>query len=102
VRHPRRIISITRILVDRRSCLQQLCYLSGSKRRKALVSAIISLAGANGSYDLASFNPNARPELIPVGRLGAPDEVAEVAVMLARNGYITGQTINVNGGWYMS
>jgi 3-oxoacyl-[acyl-carrier protein] reductase len=27
---------------------------------------------------------------------------AEVAVMLARNGYITGQTINVNGGWYMS
>jgi 3-oxoacyl-[acyl-carrier protein] reductase len=28
--------------------------------------------------------------------------VAEVAVMLARNGYITGQTINVNGGWYMS
>lgn len=29
-------------------------------------------------------------------------EAAEVAVMLARNGYITGQTINVNGGWYMS
>jgi len=27
--------------------------------------------------------------------------VAGVAVMLARNGYITGQTINVNGGWYM-
>jgi NAD(P)-dependent dehydrogenase (short-subunit alcohol dehydrogenase family) len=27
---------------------------------------------------------------------------AEVAVMLARNGYITGQTVNVNGGWYMS
>jgi len=25
-----------------------------------------------------------------------------VAVMLAGNGYITGQTINVNGGWYMS
>jgi len=23
-------------------------------------------------------------------------------VMLAQNGYITGQTINVNGGWYMS
>ena len=21
---------------------------------------------------------------------------------LARNGYLTGQTINVNGGWYMS
>lgn len=47
-------------------------------------------------------NPKARPDLIPVGRFGAADEVASVAVMLARNGYITGQTINVNGGWYMS
>jgi len=25
-----------------------------------------------------------------------------VVVMLASNGYITGQTININGGWYMS
>jgi 3-oxoacyl-[acyl-carrier protein] reductase len=46
-------------------------------------------------------NPKAKPDLIPVGRFGAADEVAAVAVMLARNGYITGQTINVNGGWYM-
>jgi len=39
-----------------------------------------------------------------VGQLAATveAEVADVAVMLARNGYITGQTINVNGGWYMS
>jgi 3-oxoacyl-[acyl-carrier protein] reductase len=44
----------------------------------------------------------AKPEMIPVGRFGAPDEVAAVAVMLAKNGYLTGQTINVNGGWYMS
>ncbi len=42
------------------------------------------------------------PDNIPVGRLGAPEEVAAVVVMLAQNGYITGQTINVNGGWYMS
>jgi 3-oxoacyl-[acyl-carrier protein] reductase len=40
--------------------------------------------------------------LIPVGRFGAVDEVARVAVMLACNAYITGQTINVNGGWYPS
>jgi 3-oxoacyl-[acyl-carrier protein] reductase len=43
-----------------------------------------------------------KPEIIPIGRFGAPEEVAEVAFMLAKNGYITGQTINVNGGWYMS
>jgi len=40
--------------------------------------------------------------LLPVGRFGQPDEVSSVAVALASNGFITGQTINVNGGWYMS
>ncbi len=50
---------------------------------------------------MVTDNPKARPDLIPVGRLGTVEEVAEVAVMLARNGYITGQTINVNGGWYL-
>jgi 3-oxoacyl-[acyl-carrier protein] reductase len=43
-----------------------------------------------------------KPGLLPVGRFGQPDEVSSVAVALASNGYITGQTINVNGGWYMS
>jgi 3-oxoacyl-[acyl-carrier protein] reductase len=37
-----------------------------------------------------------------VGRFGRPEEVAEAALMLARNAYVTGQTIHVNGGAYMS
>jgi len=45
---------------------------------------------------------NANPALIPVGRFGHVDEVSDVVVMLARNGYMTGQTLNVNGGWYYS
>ena len=52
--------------------------------------------------DMVSSNPRAKPDLIPIGRFGDPSEVASVAVMLATNSYITGQTINVNGGWYMS
>ncbi len=52
--------------------------------------------------EMVAANPKARADLIPVGRFGAVEEVADVAVMLARNGYITGQTINVNGGWYLS
>jgi 3-oxoacyl-[acyl-carrier protein] reductase len=43
-----------------------------------------------------------RSSLLPVGRFGKPEEVSSVAVALVSNGYITGQTINVNGGWYMS
>jgi 3-oxoacyl-[acyl-carrier protein] reductase len=52
--------------------------------------------------DMVTSNPNARPDLIPLGRFGEPSEVADVVLMLVNNGYITGQTIHVNGGWYMS
>ena len=40
---------------------------------------------------------------IPMGRIGMPDEVAEVVYFLASEGtsYITGQVIHVNGGLYM-
>jgi 3-oxoacyl-[acyl-carrier protein] reductase len=52
--------------------------------------------------EMVTSNPNASPNLIPIGRFGTPDEVAEAAAMLAGNGYITGQTIHVNGGWFMT
>ncbi len=61
-----------------------------------------AIAPALIETEMVTANLKASPEMIPVGRFGAPDEVAAVAVLLARNGYITGQTINVNGGWYMS
>lgn len=40
---------------------------------------------------------------IPAGILGTPDDVANAVVFLASNGagYITGQTLHVNGGMYM-
>jgi 3-oxoacyl-[acyl-carrier protein] reductase len=52
--------------------------------------------------EMVRNNPKARADLIPLGRFGTPEEVAEVVVSIASNGYVTGQTINVNGGWYMS
>ncbi len=61
-----------------------------------------AIAPALIETDMMRDNPRARPDLIPVGRFGTVGEVANVVVMLAANGYITGQTINVNGGWYMS
>jgi 3-oxoacyl-[acyl-carrier protein] reductase len=61
-----------------------------------------AVAPALVATEMVTSNPRATPALIPVGRFGSADEVAEAIVMLARNGYITGQTINVNGGWYMS
>jgi len=61
-----------------------------------------AIAPALIETEMVTSNLNARPDRIPMGRFGAVSEVADVAVMLACNGYITGQTINVNGGWYMS
>lgn len=61
-----------------------------------------AIAPALVETEMVTGNINAKPDLIPVGRFGAPDEVAEVTLMLAKNGYITGQTLNVNGGWFMS
>lgn len=61
-----------------------------------------AIAPALVETEMVTSNPRARPDLLPVGRFGAVDEVAGIAVLLARNGYITGQTYNVNGGWYMS
>ena len=55
----------------------------------------------------ASLEKSRRDELataIPLGRLGAGEDVAVVAVFLAspEASYITGQVIHVNGGLYMS
>ncbi len=40
-------------------------------------------------------------EGIPLKRFGQPEEVAELAVFLAKNKYITGQVINIDGGMVM-
>jgi 2-hydroxycyclohexanecarboxyl-CoA dehydrogenase len=39
----------------------------------------------------------------PLGRLGTPEDIAAACVFLCSEeaGYITGQQINVNGGWYV-
>ena len=41
-------------------------------------------------------------EAIPLKRFGQAEEVAEAAVFLAKNRYITGQVINVDGGMVMN
>ena len=61
-----------------------------------------AIAPALIETDMVTNNPNANPNLIPMGHFGSVEDVAAVAVMLATNDYMTGQTVSVNGGWYMS
>jgi 3-oxoacyl-[acyl-carrier protein] reductase len=61
-----------------------------------------AIAPALIETDMIRHNKTIKPDLLPVGRFGTVEEVADAIVLLARNGYTTGQTINLNGGWYMS
>jgi len=61
-----------------------------------------AIAPALIETDMVTRNPNASTERIPMGMFGKPDEIARVALLLAESDYMTGQTISVNGGWYMT
>jgi len=61
-----------------------------------------AIAPALVETDMIKDNEKISTELLPVKRFGQPEEVADVALLLACNGYVSGQTINVNGGMYMS
>ncbi len=51
---------------------------------------------AQGDYDAARAAFIARQ---PMGRIGTPEEIADLAVYLAGATYTTGQAYNIDGGW---
>jgi 3-oxoacyl-[acyl-carrier protein] reductase len=61
-----------------------------------------AIAPALIETDMIAGLPKEIAARIPVGTIGAPEEVGRIAVLLAQSSYITGQTINPNGGLYMS
>jgi len=54
--------------------------------------------------DLPAEQQTALKTQIPLGRLGSPDDIAHAVAFLVspQAGYITGTTLHVNGGMYMS
>lgn len=61
-----------------------------------------ALAPALIETEMLAGNPAATPDRVPVGRFGSVEEVASMAVAVVTNPYITGQTMQVNGGIYMT
>jgi 3-oxoacyl-[acyl-carrier protein] reductase len=45
-------------------------------------------------------DPGELGERIPVGRVGTPAEVADLALAMLRNGYLTSKVIAIDGGLY--
>ena len=57
----------------------------------------------NMTKDLLTKNGDIIKKNIPMGRVGLTNEVANLVSFLASDqaGYITGQTIHINGGLYV-
>jgi 3-oxoacyl-[acyl-carrier protein] reductase len=60
----------------------------------ALAPALIENTG------MLPGDPGDLAKLIPVGRLGTPDEVADLALAILDNGYVTNHVIPVDGGMH--
>jgi 3-oxoacyl-[acyl-carrier protein] reductase len=61
-----------------------------------------AIAPALIETDMIASLPALTPDRLPVGSFGSVDEIARIAVLLAQSSFITGQTINPNGGVYFS
>jgi 3-oxoacyl-[acyl-carrier protein] reductase len=61
-----------------------------------------AIAPALIETEMLANNPMAGPDRVPVGRLGTVDEVADLVLAVVRNPFVTGQTLQVNGGVYMT
>jgi 3-oxoacyl-[acyl-carrier protein] reductase len=112
-----RIINMTSVVAEAGNA-GQVCY---SASKAGIIGLTKSLAREIGSRNIcinavapgfietdmtASIGEENREkliDLIPLARLGTPDDVAGVVAFLAseKAGYITGQVIHVNGGLYM-
>jgi 3-oxoacyl-[acyl-carrier protein] reductase len=60
----------------------------------ALAPALIAETG------MLPGDPAQLRERVPVGRLGRPDEVADLAIAILANPYLTNQVISLDGGMY--
>lgn len=75
-------------------------YLAGrTADRGVTVNAVApALIGDTRMVPVDPNDPDALPLPIPVGRLGTPEEVADLAVAMLRNGYLTDKVITLDGG----
>ena len=62
------------------------------------------MIGTDMTDELSEEQRQSMLDRIPAGRLGEVSEVAALATFLAGEeaGYITGETIHINGGMYMN
>lgn len=76
--------------------------------RDGITANVVSPGSMDTTRNMADYpwwppSPETIAKMIPVNRLGQPDEIANACAFLAseRSGYISGQVVHVNGGSFM-
>ena len=75
-------------------------YLASRLAGRGVTVNAIAPALIEGTRMLPSAPDGAPPLPIPVGRYGRPEEVADLAMAVLRNGYLTSQILGLDGGIY--
>ena len=77
--------------------------LAADLGRYGITANLVSPAAVNVSGERVEAPPGSGPDAVPAGRWGTPQDVAWACAFLAseRSGFITGQTLLVNGGRMM-
>jgi len=73
-------------------------WLSLRYAKEGITTNAVAPALIEDTAMMANPSPEAKNK-IPVGRLGRPDEIADVVLLLASNGYMTNKIIVADGGW---
>lgn len=73
-------------------------WLSLRYAKDGICSNAIAPALIEDTAMMANPSPEVRAK-IPIGRLGKPDEIASIVLMLVQNGYMTNKVICADGGW---
>lgn len=86
------------------SLTRQLALEHGPKRIRLNAVVIGLIEGSSEFEQMSARERQFALEEISLGRLGTPEEVAAVIAFLASDAsnYVTGDAIDVNGGWWMS
>lgn len=71
-------------------------YASGLVTKGVTVNAVAPMLIHTGE----KRDNAAREKLVPMGRQGTPDEVADAVILCAGTEFTTGQTVHMNGGFY--
>jgi pteridine reductase len=80
---------------------------AAAKAAQAMLTRVLALAlapevrvcgVAPGPVAVEAGTEERRAATVPLGRVGAPEDVAEAVLYLARAGYVTGSTLFVDGG----